>query len=283
MAAAIVNTARYPLDRLQSAAGQALLLQVRERMQLDGCCTLPDFITSEVRERMAAEVREITHLAYPGPSEVSPYFFNYRLGEGEDLPADHPLRRKGKRNLAQIAADLIPADSLLNQLYRGPLLREFLGAVLQQPVYCSCDPYQSLNVSVMHEGGCQQWHFDAGNMVTTLLLQEPEGGGVFEYAPAIRSDDDENFAAVQAVLDGRSERVIRNRLRAGTLSLFRGHYSLHRVTPVTGKRQRLQAILGYSTRPDLYGKLESSILHYGPRVAEIEASHPRYPVNVASR
>jgi len=283
MDAAIINSARYPLDRLQSAAGQTLLQQVRERMQRDGCCTLPDFITTEVRERMAAEVREITHLAYPGPSEVSPYFFNYRLGEGEDLPADHPLRRMGKRNLAQIAADLIPADTLLNQLYRGPLLREFLGAVLQQRVYCSCDPYQSLNVSVMDEGGCQQWHFDAGNMVTTLLLQEPEGGGVFEYAPAIRSDDDENFAAVQAVLDGRSERVIRNQLHAGTLSLFRGHYSLHRVTPVTGKRQRLQAILGYSTRPELYGKLESSILHYGPRVAEIEAKHPCYPVNVAPR
>ena len=33
------------------------------------------------------------------------------------------------------------------------------------------DPYQSLNISVMDEGGCQQWHFDGGNMVTTLLLQ----------------------------------------------------------------------------------------------------------------
>lgn len=283
MDAAIIDTKRYPLDLLQASAGQTLVRQVRERLQHDGCCTLPDFVTPAVRERMAAEMREITHLAYPGPSEVSPYFFNYRLGEGQNLPADHPLRRKGKRKLAQVAADLIPPDSLLNQLYRGPLLREFLGAVLQQPVYCSCDPYQSLNVSVMGEGGCQQWHFDAGNMVTTLLLQEPESGGVFEYAPAIRADDDENFAAVQAVLDERSERVIRNQLRAGTLSLFRGHYSLHRVTPVTGKRQRLQAILGYSTRPDLYGKLESSILHYGPRVAEIEASSPRYPLYVAPR
>jgi hypothetical protein len=282
MATAIVNTERYPLDRLQSTGAQALLLQLRERLQRNGSCTLPNFVSADVLERMAAEMRQITHLAYPGPSEVSPYFFNYRLGEGEDLPADHPLRRKGKRKLAQIATDLIPVDSLLNRLYRSPLMQEFLGAVLQQPVYCNCDPYQSLNVSVMDEGGCQQWHFDAGNMVTTLLLQEPEDGGVFEYAPAIRSDDNENFAAVQAVLDGGSDRVIRNPLRAGTLSLFRGHYSLHRVTPVTGKRQRLQAILGYSTRPDLYGNLESSILHYGPRVATIEASSPRYPTNVAS-
>jgi hypothetical protein len=129
----------------------------------------------------------------------------------------------------------------------------------------------------MDEGGCQQWHFDGGNMVTTLLLQEPEGGGVFEYAPAIRSESDENFDAVQAILDGRSDRVLRNHLRSGSLSLFRGHYSLHRVTPVEGKRQRLQAILGYSTRPDMIGNRESSILHYGPRVAEIESTTPRYP------
>ncbi len=154
---------------------------------------------------------------------------------------------------------------------------DFLGAVAGESIYRNQDPYQSPNISVMDEGGCQQWHFDSGDMVTTLLLQAPEAGGIFEYAPAIRSDQNENFDAVQAVLEGGSERVRQNRLKAGTLSLFRGHYSLHRVTPVEGKRQRIQAILGYSGRPDLYGNKKSSILHYGPRVAEIEASAPRYP------
>ena len=154
---------------------------------------------------------------------------------------------------------------------------DFLAAVTGQPIYRNQDPYQSLNISVMNAGGCQQWHFDSGNLVTTLLLQEPEAGGIFEYAPAIRSEEDENFDAVQSVLDSNSDRVRQNRLEAGTLSLFRGHYSLHRVTPVEGKRQRIQAILGYSTKPNLYGNRESSILHYGPRVAEIEAATPRYP------
>lgn len=282
MSLQLVNTGQYPLDRLDSAEARQWLAQIRQRLDESGSCTLPDFVLPEQRERMAGEVRRITHLAYPGPREVSPYFFNYRLGEGDSLPSSHPLRRKGKRNLAQVAADLIPEDFLLSQLYRSDFMRGFLGELLQQPVYLNCDPYQSLNLSVMDEGGCQQWHFDSGNMVTTLLLQEPEGGGVFEYAPGIRSDDDENFDEVEAVLDGRSDRVRSNQLRAGTLSLFRGHYSLHRVTPVIGKTQRLQAILGYSTRPGLYGSLESSILHYGPRVAEIEARNPRYPVQVAN-
>jgi len=277
MSAQIVNTALYPLDCLESTNGEALLKRVRSSLLQDGSCTLPDFVSADILQQMATEARSITHLAYPGPTEVSPYFFNYRLGEGETLPDSHPLRRKGKRRLSQVATDLIPTDFMLSLLHRSPLMLEFLSAVLQQPVYQSRDPYQSLNISVMNEGGCQQWHFDGGNMVTTLLLQEPEGGGVFEYAPAIRSDSEENFEAVQAVLDGHSERVIQNHLRAGTLSLFRGHYSLHRVTEVVGKRQRLQAILGYSTNPAMFGKLESSVLHYGPRVAEIEARDPRYP------
>jgi predicted 2-oxoglutarate/Fe(II)-dependent dioxygenase YbiX len=277
MPALIVNTELYPLDRLDAKVGQAWLSQVRGDLHQQGSCTLPNFVTAEVLQQMAEQARSITHLAYPGPTAVSPYFFNYRLGEGESLPNSHPLRRIGKRRLAQVASDLIPADFLLCKLHGSKLMIDFLSSVLQQPVYQNRDPYQSLNISVMDEGGCQQWHFDAGNMVTTLLLQEPEGGGVFEYVPAIRAETDENFAAVEAVLDGRSDRVIQNRLCAGTLSLFRGHYSLHRVTPVLGKRQRLQAILGYSTNPAMYGKLESSILHYGPRVAEIEASCPLYP------
>lgn len=277
MSSAIINTGLYPVDKLTSEAGRAWVAEVRSSLEQDGSCTLPDFVDADTLAEMAAQANSISHLAYAGPTEVTPYFFNYRLGEGEVLADDHPLRRKGKRNLAQVATDLIPDDFLLSKLHHSQLMLDFLSAVIDEPVYRNRDPYQSLNISVMNEGGCQQWHFDGGNMVTTLLLQEPEGGGVFEYVPAIRSETEENFDAVKAVLDGRREGVLQNRLRAGTLSLFRGHYSMHRVTPVTGQRQRLQAILGYSTRADMIGSRESSILHYGPRVAEIEATDPLYP------
>jgi hypothetical protein len=278
MQSRIINTDMYPLEQLSSAATQSWLAGIKASLKRDGSCTLANFVTREALDIMAQQASSIAHLAYPGPTEVSPYFFNYQLGEEQDLPATHPLRHKGKRNLAQIAADLIPADFLLSQLYHSDSMIDFLSALTEQPIYRNQDPYQSLNISVMNRGGCQQWHFDSGDMVITLLLQEPEGGGIFEYAPAIRSDTDENFDAVQEVLDGCSEQVMQNRLQAGTLSLFRGHYSLHRVTAVEGERQRLQAILGYSTKPELLGSKESSILHYGPRVTEIENSNPLYPV-----
>ena len=277
MPTCIIDTDLYPLEQLSSAAAQSWLSEIKAGLKQKGSCTLANFITREALDIMTQQANSIAHLAYPGPTEVSPYFFNYQLGEDQDLPATHPLRHKGKRNLAQVAADLIPPGFLLSQLYHSDLMLAFLSAVTDRPIYRNQDPYQSLNISVMNQGGCQQWHFDSGDMVITLLLQEPEGGGIFEYAPAIRSETDENFGAVQKVLDSRSELVIQNRLQAGTLSLFRGHYSLHRVTPVEGERQRLQAILGYSTKPDLLGSKASSILHYGPRVAEIENRNPLYP------
>ncbi|MCP4981359.1 MAG: hypothetical protein GY935_12790 [Gammaproteobacteria bacterium] len=84
----------------------------------------------------------------------------------------------------------------------------------------------------------------------------------------------------QQIINSGLYRVMQNRLQADTLSLFRGHYSPHRVSPVKGKRQRIQTILGYSTQAKMLGSKESGILHYGSRVAEIEARNPHYPEKV---
>jgi hypothetical protein len=266
----LIDLDRYPLDDLAGTAGQKLIDQTRAALDQEGSCSMPGFVDQSTVAEMAAEASNLQHLAYPGPIEVTPYFFNYDLGKGADYSDDHPLKRKGKRNLSQVASDLIPDYHKLSRLYHSPVLTDFLAAVLDQTVYRNQDKYQSLNISVMNAGGCQQWHFDSGLMVTTLLLQAPESGGVFEYVPELRSDESENYEQVQQVLDGDSNRVKRLKLEAGTLSLFRGHYSMHRVTEVEGSRTRIQAILGFSTTPGLQGNLESSILHYGPRVARIE-------------
>ncbi len=266
----LIDLERYPVNDLAGAAGQRLINRMRFALDQDGSCSLPGFVHRSAVAEMAVEASTLQHLAYAGPTEVTPYFFNYDLGKGDEIADDHPLKRKGKRNLSQVASDLIPDHHKLSRLYYSAVLTDFLAAILDQSVYRNQDRFQSLNISMMNARGCQQWHFDSGRMVTTLLLQAPEAGGIFEYVPELRSDESENFEQVQQVLDGDSDRVKRLKLKAGTLSLFRGHYSMHRVTEVEGSRTRIQAILGFSTTPDLQGNLESSILHYGPRVARIE-------------
>lgn len=255
------------MHRLEKEGGVELVSHVRRQLEGDGACTLLDFVDGEVVHEMAQQAESLVPLAYPGPKEATPYFFNYDLGSDQKVPNDHPLLRKTRRNLAQVAADLIPGRHLLSRLYRSPKMLDFLSRVLGRPVFRNADPYQSLNISVMEPGGCQQWHFDGGNMVTTLLLQAPEDGGVFEYVPGIRSEENENFDAVKRVLDGGRDGIRQLAVSAGTLTLFRGHYSLHRVTEVRGRRRRLQSILGYTTKPGFKGSVKPSILHYGPRVA----------------
>ena len=267
----IINLSQYPLDHLDSDEGQRLIRETQANLSDDGSCTFEDFLLPKALVTMKDQALTLKDLAFPGPTEVSPYFFNYNLGKDLKIDADHPLKRKGKRHLKQVAADLIPQDHLLSILYRSKEMTRFLTEVSGKPVYQFKDPYQSLNISVMKSGGCQQWHFDSGQMVTTLLLQEPEDGGIFEYAANIRSEDDENYDEVKKVLDGESTKVKSLNLKPGMLSIFKGHYSLHRVTKVSGNKLRLQAILAYVNDPERRGNIHSSITNYGPRIAELKS------------
>ncbi len=261
-----VDLARYPIADPNRPAGRALIARMREEMADRGACCLRNFIRPDALERLRGEAESLAHLAYGGPTEATPYFFNYRIGAGKGYPADHPTRRTSPRRLGQVAGDLIPEAAQLRRIHRSPGLTAFLAEVLgERALYPLADRLQSLNISVMEEGGCQQWHFDRGKSAITLLAQAPEGGGRFEYVPDIRSDHSENFAAVGRVLDGDRANVRTVEIAAGTLMLFRGHYALHRVTPVEGKRRRLQLIRAYADRADQQGSAESSRLHYGTR------------------
>ena len=266
----LIDLERYPVDALDSERGVALVAHIRDELETHGAASLKQFLKPEAVEVMVAEAKTLAPRAFGGPTSVSQYFFNYDIG-GPDVAHDHPTRREGKRALGQVAYDLIPDESWLRRLYHSDLLTELVARVEDNgPLYRLADRYQSLNISVMEAGGCQQWHFDRGKLVTTLLLQDAEVGGVFEYVHGIRSETHENFDEVARVLDGERERVKQIHIEPGTLNLFRGHYSMHRVTEVEGERARLQTIFAFADTPDAQGNLKSSILHYGPRVTELE-------------
>ncbi len=262
----LVDLTRYPLTSPNSPQYQQLVDDLTTTLDQTGSASLPGFLKPNAITLMANEGNALEPLAYPGPREATPYFFNYDIANTDE--PGHPTRIKGERQLAQVAYDLIPPESALYKLYHWRPLPDFLAAILgYKELHQMTDHYQSLNISIMQQGGCQQWHFDRGVFVTTLLLQEPDSGGVFEYVPSIRSEDDEHFAEVKAVLDGDRSRIRQVKIQAGMMNLFKGHYSMHRVTPVTGKRRRIQTALAYSPTPNREGNLKSSLLHYGPRVA----------------
>ena len=265
----LIDLGRYPIDDLESERGRAMVAGFRRDLQVAGCCTIPGFLTPQVAATLAAEAEAdaLAPRAWAGIGEATPYYGKIDPDLPDDLPTDHPRLRTTPRVMVQVAYDLIPETSGLRRLYLSAGLPKFLAAVLGterlHPMACR---YQAVNISVMGAGGCQNWHFDSSNFTITLMLQKPETGGEFQCVPFLRDETDENYEGVARVLDGDRKGLLTIPLEAGTLMIFQGHRSLHRVSEVGGQVKRLLTIMHYDTRPGLIGKHEVNRKLYGPRV-----------------
>ena len=82
----------------------------------------------------------------------------------------------------------------------------------------------------MHKDHYFPWHFDGNEFTLSILVQKAEKGGLFEYSPDLRSVENENFDEVKKVLDGDRSRVRQLKLEPGDLQIFKGRFTLHRVT-----------------------------------------------------
>ena len=118
-------------------------------------------------------------------------------------------------------------------------------------LYPMADPLGRLNVMAYRAGERLNWHFDRAEFTITVLLQAPLGGGDFQYRSGLRSDADPNYDGVGRLLAGRDERVQTLPLAPGTLNVFKGKNTAHRVTPVEGERPRIIAVFSYYETPDV--------------------------------
>ncbi len=243
---ALVDLDRYPLLNLDGTAAQALLHSARAQLAAIGACELPGFLRPEGLDAVVADARELAPGAYRSEGVGTAYL------EVPDfsLPADHPRRTLGPYAVGVVAYDQFPNASPLRQLYAWDPMMSFIGAVLQRgPLYRYADPLGALNLAVMTDGDQLQWHFDQTDFVVSLAIQDAEDGGDFEVAPLIRSAHDERYADVQRVFVGASDRVVRLPMTPGTLLIFAGRHSVHRVCPIRGRTPRLVALLAYDTKP----------------------------------
>jgi hypothetical protein len=188
----------------------------------------------------------------------------------EGLAPDHPALAKVMTVNHTLCADQIGGG--LDDLYRWAPFRTFLAAVMDKPaLYEMDDPLARHNVMAYRTGEGLNWHFDRSEFTTTLLLQAPEAGSVFEYRSDLRSDSDPNYDGVARLLEGRDPAMRGLSLSPGTLNVFRGKNTAHRVTPVIGNRDRIIAVFSYYETPGVTFSAKDSLGFYG-RVAKAEAS-----------
>jgi hypothetical protein len=257
----IVDLDRYPVDRLDEPAGRALVATAREALDAVGACDLPGFLRPDAVAAAVASALSVRERAYRTEQTHDVEFSGL---PPDSLPAGDPRGTRIRSAKEGTALDDIPAASPVRALYESDAMLRFVGAALEiDPIFRSDDPLGALNYMYYAPGDELGWHFDGADFVVTLLLQAPEAGGVFEFAPMLRSADDRNDAGVRALLGGERSAIRTMSGEAGTLALFRGHWSPHRVTPVEGSRVRVNAVLSYARAPGHRLGEETYRLFYG--------------------
>ncbi len=259
----LINSNKYPIHRPESAAYRALVERCRDDLATQSACLLPGFITEEARVRMVAEVDDIAPDAFPCRETHNVYLEKH----DDAFPPDHPRRRPQTTELDSVAFDQIRPSDGLHRLYSWDPLLSFTADVLEKEhYYRMADPLAALTVNVMGEGQNHGWHFDESEVTTTLMVQAPEEGGAFEYAPNLRPEDGGSYEIVDQVLLGSYPDVRTLAVEPGTLILFVGYHSMHQVTPVKGSVTRYVATFCYKDRPDVCNGPEVHKLFYGRTV-----------------
>ena len=230
--AALVNSDRWSLE------DDALIGELADTFEREHVVVLPGFLKESALPALVAECDELAEVAYHTTVNA---------------------------NLEVVAYDQFPTTSAIRALYEWDPLMEFAARILRVGrLHRYADPFGALNLAVMREGHELGWHFDQTDFVVSIAIQPSVSGGHFENVPLVRSADDANEETVQVVRRGERPDLVRvEPMTPGTLMLFNGRWSYHRVSRVGGAVPRHVALLAYDTKPGTDSNDELKMGRYG--------------------
>ena len=252
------------IDLDKCPLGSATFTKREKKIDENGVLTLPKFLNEQVIKHLVEEGSAAQHKAFYSNSTHNVYLTKNNL----DYDDEHIFNRQVVSSKGCITDDQVPKNSPLKTLYQSNIFRDFLATVLnEQKLYVYADPMSSINVHYASEGQELGWHFDNSSFAITLLLQAPEAGGSFEYIKDLRDSEagEMNFEGVESLLDGIKKPEFL-KVEPGTLVLFRGKNSIHRVTPTKGNKTRMLVVLAYNTKPGVSLSKSAQMTFFG-RVA----------------
>jgi len=278
-----MNFARYPWlarDLDEDEEARERLSALRERYVGTGAVVIPEFLAPDALREAAKDARAREGDAFTTDDVHTAY---QRSPDLDRFPGRSVYNHEMRTRVASTAYDELHDDSALKSLYRYPILRKLVAKIVgKDRLYLSEDPLGCCSINVFRPGYYHSFHFDEAEFSTTLMLQEAgdPASGLFQYTDPLRQDSDElaldKVAAVideydNACLEGKALTELRRRddhgegdeseflakppalhtldFRPGTLSIFSGSRSLHRVTQVEGDRSRLVAVLTFAPQP----------------------------------
>jgi hypothetical protein len=223
----------------------AVLRKAQQDFRTNGLAIIPQFLTNKTIDALVSWVDENKALIFK-----QTVYGNAYLNSGDKAySSDHPLNLQSRTSLGVIANDQIPESISIKEIYKSESLRKLVADIVGlDAVYEYECPMGSINIAVMEEGDCLRWHFDQSDFVVSIPLRAAKQGGEYQFIQNLRSEDNENFEGIEKVLKGELEQVQTLEADAGSLVLFRGMHTLHRVTEIQGPQTRLVLLLSFVSK-----------------------------------
>jgi len=273
--AALVDLDRYPIHEPFAPGYMTAVQAAREGLRSEGCAVVKDLVRPDAVTALNDEIIARKHTTHFSQQTINPYF---HVDPDPAYPHRHPMNTFIERSSGFIPGDSWESGCATDVLFRSPELARFLADCLEiTELHCYADPLAGLTANILDPGQQFTWHFDTNEFAVTVLVDEADDGGLFQYVPAIRSATDEGFDHIQEILEGGERGVRTLDLRPGDLQIFRGRYSLHRVTRVPeGSQPRHAAIFAYTEQPGVIGRVVRTKQLFGRVLqAHVEAEEQR--------
>ena len=256
----LLDLETYPIDRPDSEEFKALIERCRADLAAHGMYNLDGFLKPEVAQAAADDLKSTMASDSFTHSRKHNIYFRKELPE---LDPDHPALTLFQTINHTLCADQLGANPV-TEIYTWPPLVNFLAVTMGKPaLFAMDDPLARINVMAYYEGETLNWHFDRSEFTTTLLLQAPEAGGDFQYRTDLRTADDPNYDGVAKLLRNEDPDLQAITPTPGTLNVFRGINTPHRVTKIRGDRERMIAVFSYYDKPGVTFSEEERIGFYG--------------------
>lgn len=238
----VLNT-RYSEDYFRANART-----LGEELNRTGIVVFDDFLSLDSIVALQKEAAALKPSAYRSASSYNVYV----KPTDPSFPPDSPRNRIFTTTKGCIPDDRLPKNSVLRKIYDSAAFREFLCAMLGLPrLYPYADALSSINVNYYDKGDALEWHFDNSDFAITLLVKRCTEGGAYEYFTDMRYDASgaENYELVRKCINGEIPPK-RQAVTEGSLMIFRGNKSLHRVTPVQAG-ERVLVTFNFNTKPGI--------------------------------
>jgi hypothetical protein len=256
----IVYLDRYPIDQPTHPKYTELIHTCQADLAKEGAAVLTGFLHPATVKRLAQQVESREQLAFGKIKHHNVYL----EPDDPNYSEDHPRNAKETTTSATLGYHHLNDVDDLVSLYHSTDFRSFVAAALHYPaLFPYEDEVSPVNVLFYPPGTSLGWHFDNARFTTTLMIREAASGAHFEYVPFLRTDEDRAFDEISALRAGDRSLVKSFRQTDGTLILFTGSRTVHRVTKVEGDVTRMLATFTYSAEPGQHMSAHSQQTFYG--------------------